>query len=337
MTLRIHFTTDDLARLTIASAPDPMWELLLSLHVLQGTGEEALFRHWRSQVPRVPEVRRLFALAPPKGYSADFLTPEHDSKGLSAGLEAVLCTPPSRVRADLRLLARQRPLPAWAELLASSCRAALAELIRILAGYYRTALEPYWAQIEAEIRQDREITVRDMARDGTSGMLRTLHSALTWRAPVLELRGSHVSGDLHLNGRGLRLVPSFFCHGSPTTLADHTLSPVLVYPIVRTQTRMSAPAAGSEDGLAALTPLLGATRARVLMAVGPGCTTTELARQCAVSPASASYHAGILRAAGLLSTQRTGTAVRHTVTPLGSGLLRPRHHGAPRDQQVTPS
>ncbi len=33
--LRIHFTPRDLARVTVATHPAPLWEVLLSLHVLQ--------------------------------------------------------------------------------------------------------------------------------------------------------------------------------------------------------------------------------------------------------------------------------------------------------------
>lgn len=46
-------------------------------------------------------------------------------------------------------------------------------------------------------------------------------------------------------------------------------------------------------------------------------TTTELARRIGVSNATASAHASALRAAGLLTTTRTGRAVHHRRTALG--------------------
>ncbi len=70
-----------------------------------------------------------------------------------------------------------------------------------------------------------------------------------------------------------------------------------------------------------LRALLGPTRARTLAATAAGCTTTEIARWANVSTASASYHASILRNAGLIRTQRRGAAVRHTITALGAALL----------------
>jgi hypothetical protein len=33
MTLRLVFNRDDLARVRLAEAPDPMWELVLSVHL----------------------------------------------------------------------------------------------------------------------------------------------------------------------------------------------------------------------------------------------------------------------------------------------------------------
>ncbi|MGY0232937.1 ArsR/SmtB family transcription factor [Longispora urticae] len=52
-----------------------------------------------------------------------------------------------------------------------------------------------------------------------------------------------------------------------------------------------------------------------------GAGTGELATRVGISPASASQHAAVLRAAGLLSTARVGKSVRHTVTGAGAALL----------------
>jgi hypothetical protein len=73
--LRIHFTEDDLARIRISAEPDPMWETLLSLHMLQERETPPMYAAWRTRVVRHldPSLRPLLALAPPKGYSPDFL------------------------------------------------------------------------------------------------------------------------------------------------------------------------------------------------------------------------------------------------------------------------
>ena len=51
-------------------------------------------------------------------------------------------------------------------------------------------------------------------------------------------------------------------------------------------------------------------------------TTTETADRVGISLPSASQHTTVLRNAGLITTTRTGTAVLHTLTPLGTALLR---------------
>jgi DNA-binding transcriptional ArsR family regulator len=148
-------------------------------------------------------------------------------------------------------------------------------------------------------------------------MLASFQPLMRWRSPVLEV-GYPTDRDLHLGGRGLRLVPSFFCSGRPVSLLDPELPPVVVYPIAHDPWHPMAAGTGPRS----LSVLLGATRAAVLEAVGDGCTTTELSRRARVSAASASQHASVLRGAGLISTSRTGGSVLHTLTPLGTALLR---------------
>ncbi len=123
---------------------------------------------------------------------------------------------------------------------------------------------------------------------------------------------------LHLNGRGLLLLPSFFCRRTPVTFQNPQLTPVLVYP-VRHPARAAPTVATAPRSLG---KLVGQTRSAVLGSIGGGCTTSELARRAGVSAASASQHAGVLREAGLVLTLRHGSAVLHTLTPLGAALLR---------------
>jgi hypothetical protein len=75
--LRIHFTDEDLRRITVALDSDPLWDLLLSLHVLQDRENPLVFDEWRRRTRAAsPMATRLLAeLAPPRGYSPDFLTP----------------------------------------------------------------------------------------------------------------------------------------------------------------------------------------------------------------------------------------------------------------------
>ncbi|WP_370945284.1 ArsR family transcriptional regulator [Amycolatopsis sp. cg5] len=318
MSLRIHFSGADLARVTLAETPDPLWELLLSLHAVQGPVDHPLFGRWSAEISLTSQVRELCRIAPARGYSPDFLTPGESARGLDAGLEAVLTTPVPRLRSELSLLDG----PAWANALGEPRSTTLRDLVGGLADYHRTAVQPHWTQIEKQVGGDRAARARILLNGGVEALLGGLHPALRWQAPVLELRGDHVQGDLHLNGRGLRLVPAFFCEGAPTLLADPGLPPVLVYPIAHDPAWLApAGAGGSSLDWAALAALLGPTRAQVLCAAATGCNTTQLSKEAGISLASASYHASILREAGLLETHRAGTAVKHTLSPLGRDLL----------------
>ncbi|MFE9740676.1 winged helix-turn-helix domain-containing protein [Streptomyces sp. NPDC006477] len=62
---------------------------------------------------------------------------------------------------------------------------------------------------------------------------------------------------------------------------------------------------------------MGRTRAQVLALLRSPATTTALAERAGVSLAAAGQHAGVLRGAGLVDTVRTGSAVLHSLTPLG--------------------
>ena len=58
-------------------AGDPLWDVLLGMHMLQTDDEPAVFGPWRrrTRARLTPIERELLTLAPPVGYSPDFLTP----------------------------------------------------------------------------------------------------------------------------------------------------------------------------------------------------------------------------------------------------------------------
>jgi DNA-binding transcriptional ArsR family regulator len=71
-----------------------------------------------------------------------------------------------------------------------------------------------------------------------------------------------------------------------------------------------------------LCELLGPTRSCVLRAcLDNDLTTSALARMVGISQSSASEHASVLRAAGLISSVRTGRSVLHRITPIGVALV----------------
>jgi DNA-binding transcriptional ArsR family regulator len=318
--LRIHFTGQDLARTTLAEEPDPMWEVLLSLHQLQGRDGAAHYGGWRERARKLlpRPATRLLQLAPPHGYSPDFLTPAEQSTTFDEALESVLSTPSQRMHEELELLAVRRPRTTWTRDLAAGQADAVHVLGRSLRVYYESAVAPYWESIRSLVRADHQRQVGNLTGAGVEKLLGRLHPSVRWNSPVLEIP-NFVDRDLHLEGRGLRLQPSVFCWKSPTKLQDPNLQPVLVYPVQYAPGLLRRmPADHRSQPLAAL---LGTTRAAALEVIADGCTTTELAARCQISAAGASRQASILRDAGLVTTRRAGQAVRHELTVLGRAML----------------
>ncbi|MBP5877139.1 helix-turn-helix domain-containing protein [Streptomyces scabiei] len=323
MALRIHFTYDDLARVVLAEEPDPLWEGLLSLHLLQNRDGPLVFGRWRraSRGPFDPELSRLRRLAPPRGYSADFLTPSGAVGGFEAGLDALLATPRARLRTDLTELSLPRSLPGWSRPLADGDTQALRGLGGLVRRHHERFVAPYWTQVRARFDEARSAAARALLRSGFSGLAQGLHPSVRWSAPVLHIAGSHLRGDLHLDGRGLRIIPSFFCWPGPIVLKDGSLPPVLVHPVAHDPRWLAPPppaAAGTHQALAAL---LGRARAAVLEEVADGRTTSEVAARVGLSPATVSHHVAVLRESGLLTSRRLGGIVLHTLTALGADLL----------------
>ena len=188
-----------------------------------------------------------------------------------------------------------------------------------------TVIRPDWTHATATVEADRMIRARALRDGGIPGLLESLRPTFDWRPPTLYVRYPE-GRDVHLGGRGLCLIPSFFCHGNPVALADPEMPQVLVYPIARTEGPDMSPL-GAERRCKQLAGLLGRTRARVLTALQESATTGELARMLHISAASASEHVRALREAGLVHGNRVGGYVIHSLTPLGTALLRggPEH------------
>ncbi|MER6917208.1 winged helix-turn-helix domain-containing protein [Streptomyces sp. NPDC000594] len=324
--LRIHFTGDDLRKVTMADSFDPLWEVLLSLHLAQEPYHGHLaFHEWRRAIRPLlrdsPPLRRLTELARPWGYSPDFLTPGRGDEGLPAQLDRVLSTPGTRLRAEMSQLAEESPPSPWTRALGAGDPRALRGLGEALTEYHRLAVLPYEGAMRAHAEADRARQARAMLSGGVDRLLSELHPRVVWEAPVLRIP-VYADQDIHLEGRGIVLVPSCFCRLQPITLMDGEQPPVLVYPVTPPLERLIRdPMRADQDPAEPVVALLGRTRAALLEAAAVTGTTTELGRRVGVAPPVVSRHTAILRNAGLLETRREGGSVRHRITLLGLALL----------------
>lgn len=318
--LRIHFEPADLARTTVASSGDVLWETLMSLHTLQERAERPPFASWHRRVrPLIPRsLHPLFEMAPPRGYSADFLTPTRGLGDLDESVEELRRTPASWMRHDFTMLAEQRRTPFVAYASSLNSTALVKQLAGALKNVFDIAVGPYWTQVSRDIEADGARFARTLSGQGVERLLETLGPRVRWRSPVLEI-DRYVEQDLHLRGRGLVLVPSFFCRLHPVTLLDSDRPPVLILPVTRRHPLLTEPGTEPADG--PLEALLGRTRTIVLWTSTRGCSTTDIARAADITPASASHHTKVLRQAGLITTERDGHHVCHRITDLGRALL----------------
>ncbi|MDH2392183.1 helix-turn-helix domain-containing protein [Streptomyces sp. HNM0663] len=329
MTLRIHFTAEDLARTRIAEAPRPLLELSTAIRLLQERRYPVRFDAWRRAAIGAlrPETRRLFALIPSVGWSADFLTPAEPGDADTL-FDRVRATPEAQVHDSLAEWAEHREtVPSWARSLTTD-RRLRQELIDTLEETNRRLVAPYWPQIASLAGADRALRIRHLAEGGMELALSLLNPPLIrWRPPVLELTmASGIDGDLCLDGHGLLLIPSLFGTRFPAVNDTARPQPWVTYPIRADDHALLPPtatAAALSAAPSSLSALLGRTRATVLWVIAdhPGSTTTELAERAGISLASASEHATVLRSANLISTTRHRNTALHTATAAGLTLL----------------
>lgn len=337
--LTIDLSAEDLTRLRTPGRPDPMWDTVLSLHLLQNRQAALAFDPWRRQVrARIVEagltttVAALARLAPFASYFPDFLTPApvdgagpdggRGDAGIEVGADRVASTPRSRLARELAMTFRSGA-PPWVRRIAAGEAEAMRWLAAALCRYHALAVAPYAPVTRAALAADQEARDAALRRGGMQGLMGSFD-------PLLRRDGGRWTGwypvtqTLPLRGRPLTVVPSVFCVLAPVVLADDALDPVLVYPVDPVPgwvARGGHGGDGAGDDGAQVAHLIGPTRARVLDVLDTSRTTTELARVLGVTPATASRHATVLREAGLVSSERQGNRVLHTRTRLGDALL----------------
>ena len=317
----------------------PLAEALFSSTAHKGPHGDLLFGYWwrnlGSRGQRQGRALAVFGLSMP---NIDLVTVAGRAATIDQGIEAFLAASQDVVQAEVDFYAaRSRSgVPAWLQDLPRRLpsRHALASALR---AYHDVSIAPHWDRVRAILDSAATGYARKLATEGVHAFLESLHPELRWESPVLTMiRQPHTVMDLAPRGQGLSIVLSVFCRNVVVYIPLDGLSGlVVVVPAVQTpadaQTLWQP---GNRTSAGALAALLGPARAAILDAAAGGCTTSELACQAGISPATASYHAGILRDAGLIITRRTGSAVQHTVTPLGIHLLNGGDPGPPSPPSV---
>jgi DNA-binding transcriptional ArsR family regulator len=297
-----------------------LWEVVASVRVLRDPSRHAVHLPWvrrvHSPLKQAGLIETpsslLWQLVPqaPR-YLPDFLTPPPAglSPELGEELAVLRSTPADRVRFDLTMF--------------GSCGAlndnpsrGLAKLAEQIEAYWDIALRADWPRIRVLLEGDILGRARLAAEHGAAEMLNGLHDAVHWVDGALEVRQPYCSAKNLADGGGLTLIPSVFAWPAVLTVSTGE-TPQLAYPARGLATLWDTPpqAAGS------LRAVLGRNRAQLLIEMGTPVSTTELARRTGITAGGVSQHLAILRAAGLVATQRQGRAILNSRTPLAHALV----------------
>ncbi|KQX52711.1 MULTISPECIES: helix-turn-helix domain-containing protein [unclassified Streptomyces] len=315
--LRIHFTAEDLTRVRFAPRPSPLPELHAALMMLGAPHEGLLFGSWRGRVLRaLPGAAEPLAELVPGGAAPYFLDVLGETR--EEGFALIREARPDFVRSELaRVYAGGGRVPPWIRALHDGEAGAWRTFDRAQRAAYEAVLAPVWPLVQ-------DLHRAEFTRHALTAAERGLEAALTAVVPGSRLRDGvwecpGAPREVRLDGRGLVLLPTFHWRGGPLVqdLPDRPV--VLTYPAGGGLPPVPGTAAPAE----ALAAVLGRTRTELLYALEEGRTTTALARRLGVSNATASAHAAALRAAGLITTTRTGRSVQHERTALGGLLAAP--------------
>ena len=109
--------------------------------------------------------------------------------------------------------------------------ATLSLLTDTMRAYHDKAIAPYQSTLGSAADHDRRLRAQAMLDGGVHGLLASFQPMMSYSDGELRIP-LHPDQVIHLEGRGLTLVPSYFCLRHPMTLFDAELPPVLVYNLV---------------------------------------------------------------------------------------------------------
>ncbi|WP_460110854.1 ArsR/SmtB family transcription factor [Streptomyces sp. YKOK-J1] len=262
------------------------------------------------------------------GYVPDFLSPHpvQPSPSVEEELQRVRCTPPERVLGELQALRDGRPcnglagceLPpgvrrAMARGGAHVARQAADEMRR----YWELAFAPHWKAAKSALDAEVDRCAGVLARHGAAALFNSLHPHIRWADGTLHVESRY---QIALPVPQVIVVPSLVAP-QPAVAVDPTRDgarpPMLVHPVRdKTITDTISPGAPTAE----TAQLLGPTRAALLAALTQPASTAQLAARHYLSPATVSYHLGVLHRAGLVARTRTGRTVLYHQTPNATRL-----------------
>jgi DNA-binding transcriptional ArsR family regulator len=314
-----RFAHEDLLRTRFAISP--LMELSGSVEALREPERFAVHAPWAAWArPRTAGLDwGLLSAVIPAGrrWFPDFVTPppREPQAQLEVELGRVLATDPRQLAAEVRQ-AYPEGAPEVARVLLDDPHAGLQRLVGQMRAWWEAVLAPRWDEILAFVQREIAERGRRLTDVGPAAAFADLHETVRWRDGRVEVE-TRFAGDVTLGGRGLLLVPAAFAWPDVWAINDPPWQPSIVY-APRGVAELWAPPAPDR---AALEQLLGARRARILLALDRPASTQELARRLGASAAGVSEHLSVLRRAGLVAGRRDGRRVLYARTRAGETVL----------------
>jgi DNA-binding transcriptional ArsR family regulator len=329
--ITIPLSTEDLTKVRLA--PSPLWETVTSFGVLLHHERDPVHAAWAARARRVlpgTDHSVLVAAMCVAGRCPDFLTPPPDASVATFGeeLERLRATPAQVVHEEVEAFVRVEKqqfgslAPEKARLLEiylSDSEGSLERLVDELRRYHDLALAPYWPRIQEHLEGDTIRRGQALALGGVEALLSGLHPKASYGGGVLELDKAY-EAIIEPAGRGITLVPCVFAWPRVEVLVQPGYQPTLAYG-PRGVANLWSSSSPVPNGVA-IEAALGARRASILKGLLPvPATTTELAHQLRLSPATVSAHLLRLKAAELVEPHRSGKRVYYRLSCAGESLL----------------
>lgn len=324
--LRFEVNADDLLRSRFALSP--LFELDSLIRILSGIVRRPLPAGWTARL--VSPYQRLrgdvvfeavialqsrhrgpaFAAPPPRSLA----------QTIADDLAAVRATPLAQARREIRTCLALRPTTDSGVLAVLRSRDVVPRIADTLERAWHELLAAEWLRLRAICERDVIFRSGELGRSGWRAAFAGLPH-LRWRSGGIEVMRMSAAAPISLNGVGLLLVPSVFVWPGVAAYVDDPWPRSIIYPARGVSALWEEPAAaGVPSDHAALSGLVGRSRARLLGALDAPASTTQLARVLGLAPGAVGDHLAVLLRAGLVDRARAGRSVLYRRTPLGDAL-----------------
>lgn len=316
----MEYVLDGMDLADVRFAISPVNELTLSLRTWRDPGRYPDHLPWLRATQEARDgldVELLRALIDDRLWTPDYLSPRPRGPltRIDDELDAIAATPDDVVAADL---ARVHPHGLPAVLRGRTARVRQ-RILDALTAYWEACFVPHWPRMRAVLQADVVHRGAVVSQHGVGQMFGGLSDRVSYEAGIVTVRlTSHAMQQrAATTGVGLTLVPTLFTKGASCPIsADEP--PTIMYGARGIGTLWQV---SPREAPHALAGILGVVRAGLLAALAEPASSTELARRAGVSPSAVNQHLRVLRAAGLLTSARSGRSVLYLRSELGEQLV----------------